>query len=365
VVPGLPLVVPPTFYYPEPEAIAAAAPGQIIQSVEVAGMLGARAWIIVYGSTGLDGNPVAVSGMVLAPEQPPTGGGSPVVAWAHGTTGIADRCAPSKQGVEAIPSEIRNLLAQGYVVTATDYQGLGTDGIHPYLIGISEGRSVLDSILAAMALPEAHAGAESVVIGYSQGGHAALWAAELAPSYAPGLGLLGVFAASPPTDLAAWETWAFHEATVGTLLPAVGPVLLFGVWNDVYDLPLSFLTNEGRESALIGQDACLPGPITATPYLRDPAQIPEWGDRLARNSPGAALTGIPMRVVSPESDAAVDYDTQVAGVQAMCAVGDTVELWTVGGDHDASIWSPASWDEATKWIADRFAGVEAVTTCGS
>jgi pimeloyl-ACP methyl ester carboxylesterase len=361
--PGLPTVPNDALYYPAAEAIALATPGQIIASEELASPTGTRAWFVVYASTGLDGEPVPVSGIVLAPSAAAPEGGFPVVAWAHATTGIADQCAPSKEGLDGIPLEVRGLVEQGYVVTATDYEGLGTTGIHPYIVGKSEGRSVLDSILAAQALPDAHAGARAVVIGHSQGGHAALWSGELAPSYAPGLTLLGAFAGSPPTDLPAWEAWAFHEAAAGHLEAANAPLLLFGVWNGVYDAPLSFLTNEGRQSALAGRDACGPTPFTSNPYLHDPAVISEWRDLLAGNSPGAALTGVPMRVVSPREDSVVQYESQVSGVFAMCAVGDTVELVSVDGDHDAGMWPPGAWADVMAWIADRFADAPAVTTC--
>jgi pimeloyl-ACP methyl ester carboxylesterase len=360
---GLPLAADPSLYYPTAEVTALARPGQLILVEEIKAPTGTRAWFIVHGSTGLDGKPVAVSGIVLAPSEAPAEGGYPVVAWAHGTTGVADVCAPSRSGLDNIPAEVLALVTKGYVVTATDYEGLGTAGVHPYLVGISQGRSVLDSIRAVQTLPDAHAGTEAVVIGLSQGGHAAIWSAELAPSYAPGLSLLGALAASPPTDLVGWETWAFGEAAKGTFDRASAPLLLFGVWNAVYDAPLSFLTNEGRQSALAGRDACDPTPVSSTPYLRDPAKDAIWGNLLARNSPGLAQTGVPIRVVSATSDEAVQYDTQVAGVQVMCRIGDSVELRTIAGGHDASMGSPSAWNDVTEWITDRFAGVEAVTTC--
>jgi pimeloyl-ACP methyl ester carboxylesterase len=361
--PGLPTVADDSLYYPKLEAYGVATPGQMIQDLEIAAPQGMRAWFVVYASTGLDGEPAPVSGIVLAPDAAAPEGGFPIVAWAHGTTGIADQCAPSKQGLDGIPLEVRGLVEQGYVVTATDYEGLGTMGIHPYLVGKSEGRSVLDSIMAAQGLPDAHAGTRAVVIGHSQGGHAALWSAELAPSYAPGLTLLGAFAGSPPADLPAWETWAFHEAAAGHLDAAGAPLLLFGVWNGVYDAPLSFLTNAGRESALAGREACRPTPFTSNPFLQDPAVNSEWRNLLAGNSPGAALTGVPIRVVSARADAAVQYESQVAGVDAMCAVGDIVELVSVDGDHEASMWPPGAWSDVMAWIADRFADAPSVTTC--
>ena len=363
---GLPMVPDGELYYPSPDAIAAAAPGEIIESMEIRTVAGLRAWFVVYGSTGLDGEPVAVSGLILAPAAPPPSeSGYPIVAWAHGTTGIADLCAPSKQGTDSLPNEFRQLATEGYVVTATDYEGLGTDGIHPYLIGTSEGRSVLDSIRAAMALPDAHAGEQSVAIGLSQGGHAALWAAQAKPSYAPELALLGSFAASPPTDMVAFERWAFGEAASGNIEAAAAPILLFGVWNAIYDVPLGFLTDAGRQSALGGVEGCQPTMSGTTPYSSDPADIPEWRALLAGNSPGAVVTDVPIRVVSAEDDEAVAYDTQVAGVETMCAIGDSVELWTVDGGHFDSIGTPGAWAEAATWITDRFAGVAAVSTCST
>ena len=104
---GLPMAASTDAYYPTAEQIAATAPGEIIQSVELLAYPGTRAWFVVYGSTGLDGQPVAVSGMIVAPEQAPAEGGYPIVAWAHGTSGIADTCAPSVEGVNGLPPQIR------------------------------------------------------------------------------------------------------------------------------------------------------------------------------------------------------------------------------------------------------------------
>ena len=361
---GLPRVPNEELRYPSAGAISAIAPGEIIASVELRTDPGLRGWFVVYGSTGLDGQPVAVSGLILAPAASPASEISyPIVAWAHGTTGIADVCSPSNAGMQALDPKLRALALQGYVVTATDYEGLGTDGVHPYLVGISEGRSVLDSIRAATALPDAHAGQEAVVIGISQGGHATLWAAQLKPSYASELQVLGAFAASPPTDMAGWETWAFEQAAAGNIGAAAPAVLIFGVWNAIYDAPLGFLTDAGRQSALAGVEGCDPTMPGTTPYTSDPAEIPEWRALLVGNSPGAVLTDVPIRVVSPQGDQAVAYDTQVAGAQTMCAIGDTVELVTVPGGHDASLGPPAAWAEAVTWITDRFAGVAPVSTC--
>ena len=163
---------------------------------------GAAAYKIFYQSTGLHGEPITVSGMVIAPPGPAPEGGRPVVAWAHPTTGVVPRCAPSlaRKRFQMIAG-LHLMLARGYVVAATDYPGLGTPEPHPYLVGDSEGRAVLDSVRAARQIAAAGAGARFVVWGHSQGGQAALFTGLSAPAYAPDLQLLGVAAAAPATEL--------------------------------------------------------------------------------------------------------------------------------------------------------------------
>lgn len=348
------------FYYPAADMIGSAAPGDIIDAVELMAPAGVRAWTVIYGSTGLDGEPVAVSGLVLAPAEDPGGSGYPILAWAHGTTGIADVCAPSRSGASGAPID---LAASGYVITATDYEGLGTDGIHPYIVGVSEGRSVLDSIRAAQNLPEAHAGATSVLVGLSQGGHATLWAGQLAPTYAPELDVRGALAGSPPTDLSAFASWTFDSAGQGEIYTTFAPVMLYGVWSELYGLPPSFLTDEGQRIASTVADGCDPSGLTANPYVSDPSLNPEWDSRLVENSPGATRTEVPYLVISATDDELVSYDSQMAGVDGMCAIGDTVELRTVTGGHDAMLSSPEIWRAALDWIEGRFAGATATSTC--
>ena len=92
-------------------------------------------------------------------------------------------------------------MALDDVVVATDYPGLGTTGPHPYLVGLSEGRAVLDAVRAAQQVEKTGAEPRFAVWGHSQGGHAALFAGQLAKSYAPDLTLVGVAAIAPATEL--------------------------------------------------------------------------------------------------------------------------------------------------------------------
>lgn len=181
-----------------------AAPGRMLQTEPLDAARGlpmaAVQFRILYSSTdGRDGRtPVAVSGAYFVPKGKPPAGGWPLVAWAHGTTGLADVCAPS--WTPRSERDVRYLqawLEQGYAIVATDYQGLGTPGPHPYLAVRPAAYSVLDSVRAVLkAFPDV--ANKIVVIGQSQGAHAAFATAGLAAEYAPELNIRGSVATGVP-----------------------------------------------------------------------------------------------------------------------------------------------------------------------
>ena len=163
---------------------------------------------VLYRSTNRAGEAIAVSGTVLVPESPWLGvGPRPVIGYAPGTQGMADRCAPSRlfsEGIEYEGIGIEGLLLRGYAVAMPDYEGLGTAGIHTYMDRVSQGRATLDVVRAAQRLTGTGLGTSSPVgiMGYSQGGGAAASAAELAASYAPDLEVKGAVVGAVPADLA-------------------------------------------------------------------------------------------------------------------------------------------------------------------
>jgi acetyl esterase/lipase len=142
--------------------------------------------LVLYRSTGSDGKPNAVSGTITVPKGKAPKGGWPILTWAHGTTGIGDECAPSRSPTDPYTAyvypDLAKWLKAGYAVVRTDYQGLGTQGVHGYLVGKDEGRSVLDIVRAARKVV-GHLSNKVIIGGHSQGGHAALWAAALANSW--------------------------------------------------------------------------------------------------------------------------------------------------------------------------------------
>jgi pimeloyl-ACP methyl ester carboxylesterase len=335
---------------------------------------GARAYRILYWSTGLDGRPVEVSGVVIAPRGPAPPGGRPVVAWAHPTTGVVSRCAPSfarvffasVQGLDA-------MLDRGYAVAATDYPGLGTPEVHPYLVGTSEAHAVLDSVRAARAIPEAAAGAQFAVWGHSQGGQAALFTGLEAGRYAPELRLVGVATAAPATDLAqlmtddlgtgggnnitAMTLWSWARvdgAPMDTVvMPEAEPVidrltkLCIERWFDV-------LTRRGPTRAL------------EKSFLRvnNLAEQEPWRRLLEENSPGVLPADIPVFLAQGSADGLVRPQVTEAYRARLCRNANRVEFVLLPGVGHAFIARDVA-EAAVAWMAGRFAGEPAPTNCGT
>ena len=154
---------------------------------------------VTYTTTGPLGRSATSTGAVFLPPGEPPPGGWPVVSWAHGTVGIADRCSPTVTGKIGGPY-LAHWLSQGYAVVATDYVGLGTPGLHPYLDGPTEANSVIDMVRAARAVEPALS-PRWIVLGQSQGGQAALFTAARATGRAPELDFRGAVATGAPSNL--------------------------------------------------------------------------------------------------------------------------------------------------------------------
>ena len=204
----------PAFY--EAPATLPSTNGAVIRSEKISFLLDPldatslvrNAQRVLYRTTNRTGRAIAVSGTVLVPTTPWIGLGSrPVIGYAPGTQGMADRCAPSRlfsEGIEYEGLGIEGLLLRGYAVAMPDYEGLGTAGIHTYLDRVSQGRATLDVVRAAQRLTATGLSSTSPVglMGYSQGGGAAASAVELASTYAPDLRLKGAVVGAVPADLA-------------------------------------------------------------------------------------------------------------------------------------------------------------------
>jgi acetyl esterase/lipase len=366
----------PGTFYAAPDPLPPGPPGTLIRSEVIDGYHpGATTYRVLYKTTGFDGAPTAASGLVLVPDRPAPTGGRTVVAYTHGTVGVESRCAPSLATPAVNPLFVEGgdeLLDAGYVVAAPDYEGLGTRGPHPYLVGPSEAMSTLDAVRAARELAQAHAGPDIVVWGHSQGGHAALFTGQLASSYAPELQLKGVAAGAPVPDLVA----LFER----NLTSPVGKVLIamaLASWSRVYDdagldrvLEVGSRRTVDRVSSICldrpGQIlGALPGALLlGFGFLSKPVwEVEPWKTIAAENTPGAAPIPAPLLVVQGTGDGVVFPDVTERFVQRLCRRGDTVSLRLYPGAGHVETSSLAVPD-VVAWLADRVAGKPAATTCG-
>ncbi|MFY2790774.1 lipase family protein [Rhodococcus sp. MALMAid1271] len=190
-------------FYDTPVAtIDTATPGEVVRELPLGTPkgfgLGFDIERILYRSTDTHDRPMTVSGYSAVPIAPwPGPGPRPVIAYAPGTSGMADRCAGSAVlGTVGSSPAILPLLLAGYRVVATDYQGLGTPGGHTYLNRLASGRALLDAARTAADDPSTPV----VLFGYSEGGFASAAAAELAATYAPEVTVVGAYVGAPPAD---------------------------------------------------------------------------------------------------------------------------------------------------------------------
>ena len=198
---------------------------------------------ILYRTQRSDGSRTFSSGMVFIPDNDAAGTPRPVVAWAHGTVGLGPQCAPSRSAHPVLDiSWVSTMLARGWVVTATDYAGLGTSGTSGYLVGDDEANDVLNSVRALQYIPSAHAGTSFAVWGHSQGGSSALFTAARAHAYAPELHLVATVASAPAAELVP----LLNQTYTSTISWIIGPEILTS-WPATYaGLPVrAVLTSAG------------------------------------------------------------------------------------------------------------------------
>ena len=362
-----------TAFYDAPESLLAGAPGTVVRQERMDGApLGASAYRVLYRSTGPGGRPILVSGVVIVPQGAPPPGGRPIVAWAHPTSGIVPRCAPSLaiflfQQIQGL----RSMIARGFVVAATDYPGLGTPGPHPYLVGESEGRAVIDIVRAAQFLPRVGEGKDFTVWGHSQGGQAVLFAGMMASAYAPEQRLLGVAAAAPATDLATLMSDDI-KSVGGKNITA----MTLWSWHRVYGAAIDKVVDPRATPAIdrLAQE-CIEGPFdlivrqrTERPLeqyfltVRDPTRAEPWRSLLEQNSPGALSPGIPVFLAQGTKDQIIRPAVTQAYLDRLCKAGSKVRMVILPGiGHGRA--AQASTMAAVNWMTDRFAGKKPPDDC--
>jgi pimeloyl-ACP methyl ester carboxylesterase len=329
---------------------------------------------VLYRTTDRTGEPIAVSGTVLVPSSPWIGVGSrPVIGYAPGTQGMADRCAPSRQFSEGIEYEglvMEGLLQRGYAIAMPDYEGLGTAGVHTYMDRVSQGRATLDAVRAAQRLTGTGLSASSPVglQGYSQGGGAAAAAVELAASYAPDLRLRGAVVGAVPAELGAVATnldggpfsaFAFfalrglaasYDIDLAPYLNDAGRATMDAVEQDcVFDL----LDNAFVRSETLSAD----GRPMSELMTREPFRTV-----IAEQRIGTIRPTVPVLVSHSTLDDTIPYAVGRAMARSWCAKGANVRFSpNLAPLHVGGIVPHAA--EAQVFWEARFAGLPQVSSC--
>ena len=309
------------------------------------------AYDLRYRSTSVSGKATTETAVLWMPEGERNG---EVVAWGHPTAGLADHCAPSVAG-NAEPPGLDELLVAGTTVVAPDYEGLGGPGVHPYLVGRSEGRSMLDALRAARSVSGATG--RSVAFGWSQGGHAALFAGRLAPSYAPDVRLVGVAALAPVTDPASLVVGPSVLATQ----PGIVAMVAAGYKAAYPSLDTSDVLADPKSQLEGARTTCEAADVLkdTTTWLPTAA----WRDKLEDNDAGAlGRIRVPVLIAQSEDDTLTPTSDTVRAYRRLCGSDSAVHLerWRDTNHFTVAV---AAKERLLEWLGDRLDGRPAAADC--
>lgn len=366
---------------PKPSALATAPPrhmqfeaGTLLdyKRMKLPAFYRAKAWRILYVTRDWRMRPILSTGMVVLPDSAPR---IPMerkfVAWAHPTTGVARKCAPSlRQSPTKAIEGLDRLVSAGLVVAASDYPGLGTEGPVGYLVGKGQAYAVIDSVRAARQIPGVGGSRSYALWGYSQGGHAVLFAADESQRYAPELRLEGAAAVAPPTDLT-----RLLKATIETVEGRVLAAMALASWSVKYGAPLTGLVDRSVERVIAAINShCVDDlgekfdilaaqkPLQQRFLNYDPSDRRPWSAMLMENSRFAPASRVPLYIAQGTSDELVKPKVTLDYVRAACRQGVAVKYVPLKGKgHGGSI--AAATPGAVNWLSARLAGSPAMSNC--
>jgi pimeloyl-ACP methyl ester carboxylesterase len=321
--------------------------------------------LLLYRSTSLGGATVAVSGSVALPKGKAPKGGWPVIAYAHGTTGSADQCAPTRgyddeKLVSYAYPLLQRWLKAGYAIVRTDYEGLGTPGVHPFLVGESEGRGVLDAVRAARAASP-KLSKRVVIAGHSQGGHAALFAASLAPKWTPDLNVRGTVALAPPSFLVSQANLVDILTGPGGGLSAFVGLIVRGIDETTALDPTPVLSDKAAALYPRTLSECYSvlnkpaswGGLAPAEIFRQGADRKPFLAAVAKSEPQSLKIRTPVRIEQGAKDGTVfkNFTDQLVGAYKQSKVKVTYKTYA-NADHSGVMTAAAK--DATTWIKGRF-----------
>jgi alpha-beta hydrolase superfamily lysophospholipase len=374
--------VPDAFYEPpQPLAQLQADPGDVLRVEPFTRAIpaGAQAWRVLYATTRADDEPAVASAIVVVPRAAdggPLAEPPPVILWHHGTTGVAEGCAPSVlddvwgSGAFYLLDDV---LAQGWALVAPDYVGLGTAGPHPYLVGEPTARSALDAARAVQQLDEVDVADATVAWGHSQGGGAALWSGVLASTYAPDVDLVGVAALAPASNLPGLVA-NLGEIPGGSIFASF---VVDGYVNSYPDVRIGdvvtpqtqTLTEEFAARCLSGGRvlvSALESLLVRDALIREDSLDGPFGRRLQENVPTGDIT-VPLFIGQGAADGLVLPTAQRAYVEARCAAGQDLEYREYEGrDHVPLVEADSPLvPDLLAWTQARLADEPALSTCAA
>ncbi len=335
---------------------------------------GSQGFRILYTTTGLNGRITPASGLVVASAAVPSTP-RPVLLWEHGTTGVAQNCAPSllpdpfTAGAMFVQDQV---LAHGWVLVAPDYLGLGASPPHPYLVGAPEARSALDALRAARQLTAINLSRQTVVWGHSQGGGAALWTGIIAPRYAPDVPISGVAALAPASDVASLAA-GLETNEAGTLFAAF---IVAGYSNAYPDVAFNSYVRPSAQAvvrAVVGRCLSEPATLLSLPAVLTGDQVfsqdltaGPLGRRLAQNVP-SQVTHIPTLIAQGQADPLILPSVQTAFAHELCTSGERLEYRTYPGLDHVPLVQPGSplIPYLFSWTENRFTRAPAPSNCAA
>ncbi|GGC72957.1 putative lipase [Hoyosella rhizosphaerae] len=331
----------------------------------------AEAHRVTYRSTsGIDGRPTEVTGAVFIPNGQAPAGGWPIVSFAHGTTGVASQCGPSQHSdLLGQASRIASLLNAGFAVAATDYEGLGAGGGHPYLEPITAAFNTIDMVRAAKNI-DASLSNQWAALGISQGGQAAWAAAEAATDYGDGLELVGSVAIAPAADLSPitdgeppWDLDVFQIALLPYVIAGYQAIEPTASFDDYLrgSLANGFgMVEQCVGTAWFGTALALltSSPEDIGPFTEAAADgIRDW---LTSTALPLDRAEVPLLVLYGDRDTVVPAPWIDRAIERACTGGTEVDARLIAGADHFSIGRA---EESNTWLRERFAGAPAESTC--
>jgi pimeloyl-ACP methyl ester carboxylesterase len=379
--------------------------GQIIKQEKIdTPVKGAQAWRIAYISSDVSDRKTIATGLLVAPIGPAPAGGRPVMSWAHGTTGSAQNCGPSQVINPAVPLNeyfllsgnswsdygipaLEEFIAEGYIVVATDYQGLGGGGKHQYSVAVSNGKDAINAARAAASVKALGANKKAVIYGWSQGGGATIGAASLSEyirqsdTASDNLDIVGFVAMAPDyiasiapsRDLTPAQADKFIADGASQFSSNVfdfthATMYFWGTQAAFPGLQLTDLfTEEGaRVVDTIYSNKCmhvaadtfnfLYGSNFSSLLTKNPTNTMAWAKALLNGGPALVKPAAPVMIYYGDKDTTMPPVMSKIYQGQMCKLGGNVGRLQLPGEQNHFTTPPLAKQFYLPWIKDRVAG---------